>query len=218
MNIPPSSVIRVAAFLLSFPALLPAAAHERPDLRPPTGVSASGGWLVLRYPGHRTAIVAGVQGASEPALSPDKHFVAYVQAASGAKISTGQDDVDPNQVWLLDTVTLKTTRLVVSRPSDDMKQVLGGLSHPVFSANGQQVFFLSSAWATSDAVHAVDLRTRTVRFVCDGSTLSVLRTGRYRGDLVVNKHKYRPNAGGAYDFDWLVSPSGREIKLWSRSE
>ena len=154
------------------------------------------------------------RGASEAALSPDKRFAAFVQAASGAKISTGQDDAAPNQVWLMDTKTHKAARLVVSRQSGDMKQVLGGLHSPVFSADGREVYFLSSAWATSDAVHAVDIKTHTVRYVTDGSTLRVLATGRYRGDLVVNKHKYRPNEGGAYDADWLVTPAGREIKLW----
>jgi len=147
-------------------------------------------------------------------LSPDKHFAVFVQAAPGAKISTGLGDAAPNQVWLLDTRTLQTTRLVVSRPSDDMKQVLGGLNSPTFSANGREVYFLSSAWATSDAVHAVDVRTHTVRFVCDGNTLCVIRQGRYQGDLVVNKHKYHPNGGGSYEANWLVSPSGRELKLW----
>ena len=152
-------------------------------------------------------------GASEPALSPDKHSVAYIQAAPGAKISTGLGDADPNQVWLLDTRTHSKTRLVVGKSSDDMKQVLGGLSHPVFSADGREVYFLSSAWATSDAVHAVDIKTHQVRYITDGNSLSVLQKGRYRGNLIVNKHKYRPNEGGAYDADWLVSPSGREIKM-----
>ncbi len=184
----------------------------------PAGVSAPGGRLALRYSGHEQASMTSVQGASDPALSPDKHFVVYIQAVPGAKISTGQDEAEPNQVWLLNTATRKTTRLAVSRQSDDMTQVLGGLHSPVFSADGRQVFFLSSAWATSDAVHAVDIQTHRVRFVCDGSTLRVITTGRYRGDLVVNRHKYRPHEGGAYDADWLVSPQGREIKMWSMGD
>lgn len=119
---------------------------------------------------------------------------------------------------MLDTATLHPTRLVVSRPSDGMKQVLGDPSSPVFSADGRQIYFLSSAWVTSDAVHAVDVQTHRVRFVTDGSTIRVLRTGHYRGDLIVNKHKYRLNEGGAYDADFLASPSGREIKIWSSND
>lgn len=148
------------------------------------------------------------------ALSPDKHFAVYVQAAPGAKISTGLGDADPNQLWLLDTKTRLKTRLVVSKNNDDMKQVLGGLQSPVFSVDGREVYFLSSAWATSDAVHAVTIKTRKIRFVTDGSSLRVITQGSYRGDLVVNKHKYRPNGSGSYDADWLVSPSGREIQVW----
>ncbi len=197
-----------ALSLCLLPLAAPAGASPLPN-----GVSVSGGRLILRYPNHKK-VVEETANAADPVLSPNRHFAVYIAAGSGAKISTGSGDADPNPVWLLDTATLKTTRLVVSRSSGDMRQVLGGLSHPVFSVDGRQVFFLSEAWATSDAVHAVDLKTCTVRFLCDGNTLMVIRTGRDRGDLIVNKHKYHPREGGAYNADWLVSPRGREIKIW----
>ena len=188
------------------------------DADPPTGVTVQSGRLMLAYSGHRKTIVAGINAISQPVLSPDKRHVVYVQAVPGAAISTGADDAAPNQLWLLDTGTQQKSLLVVSKTNDDMKQILAGLNSPVFSADGRQVFFLSSAWAVSEAVHAVDLKTHQVRFVCDGSSMDILRQGRYRGDLIVEKHKYRPNEGGAYDAFWLVTPLGREIKLWSMDE
>jgi len=34
--------------------------------------------------------------------------------------------------------------------------------------------------------------------------------GKYAGDLIVSKHRYRL-AGGSYDWFWLVSPKGMEL-------
>ena len=76
------------------------------------------------------------------------------------------------------------------------------------------MYFRSSAWAVSDAVHGVAVRTKRVWFVCDGNSVDVVRRGRHRGDLIVEKHKYRPNEGGAYDAAWLVTPQGKEIKRY----
>lgn len=189
-----------------------------PAQSPPVSVSVQGGRLFLTYSHHPPTPIVGVQNASQPCLSPDGRWAVYVRAVRGAKINTGAGDADPNQLWLLDTATGKTTRLVAGNADSDVRQILAGLNNPVFSADGRQVFFLSSAWATSDAVHAVALGTRRVRFVCDGNSVEVVRRGRHRGRLIVGKHKYHPDGRGAYDAFWLVSPQGQEIARWGNEE
>ena len=216
---------RTAGWLLAVAALFltpPLAAAPRsflPAAAPlPAGVSAQHGRLRLTYPRHAPVTVAGIQGASEPCLSPDRRHAAFIKAVPGVTIDTGSGSSGPNQLWVLDTATQKAVCLVKSRSDDDMTRVLAGLSRPEFSADGREVYFQSSAWAVSDAVHAVSLATRRVRFVCDGNSFSVLRRGRYRGMLLVEKHKYHSGEGGAYDALWLVAPSGREIKRWGKEE
>ncbi len=210
---------RKAVWILSVLGLLvtaPLAAGPLPDK--PSGVSVQSGRLLLTYPHHLPMAVVGVTHASAPCLSPDRRHIAFIKAVPGASIDTGSGSNEPNQLWVLDTETLKAACLVKSHNADDIKQILAGLSRPAFSPNGREVFFQSSAWAVSDAVHAVSITTRRVRFVCDGNSFSVVRKGSHRGMLLVEKHKYHSGKGGAYDAVWLVAPSGRELKRWGSEE
>jgi hypothetical protein len=87
------------------------------------------------------------------------------------------------------------------------KRTLAALGSPAFSPDGRALYFTSAAWATSGAVHAVDLVSGKERFVTAGNSLAVVPVGQYAGDLIVNKHKYWL-AGGSYDWFWLVTPNG----------
>ena len=70
-----------------------------------------------------------------------------------------------------------------------------------------------TAWATSPAVHQVNVTMGAERFVVDGALQGVIRTGRYRGMLLVSRHKYRPAPKlGSYDPVDVVRPDG-EVML-----
>ena len=72
------------------------------------------------------------------------------------------------------------------------------------------VYFLSAAWAVSNAVHLLDLASNKQRFITDGNSLELVPVGKYRGYLIVSQHRYHKN-GGSYDDFWLVSPKGKTI-------
>ena len=63
---------------------------------------------------------------------------------------------------------------------------------PVFSLDGGFVYVTANAWATSGAVHQVSLATGQERFVIDGGCDAVIRTGPWRGYLLVTRHMYYP--------------------------
>ena len=46
--------------------------------------------------------------------------------------------------------------------------------------------------------------------VSDGSMFKVIRDGRYRGNLVMLKHKYFL-CGGSWDWLYVVTPNGVEV-------
>ena len=170
-----------------------------------------------------TALVFGGTAAATaqntpPVVSPDKTQSAFLKTAKGKTISTGSGDAEANQLWVMDTKTHHAKLLVASKDNPDAKLVLAGLNNPVFSADGHRIYFLSAAWAVSDAVHAVDIRTGRGHFVCDGNSVDIIRSGRDRGNLIVFKHKYHPNGGGAYDAYWLVRPDGTEIRRLKSSK
>lgn len=143
--------------------------------------------------------------------SPDGCWLAYV---TGSEPPPGEPAKGPPaEIWLASTavsgeapVRLVATSHAAQAPQDE----LSGFTDLNFSPDSRTLYFMSQAWATSGAIHAVDLATKVRRFVVDGNTLRVVKTGQYAGDLLVVRHKYYA-AGGSYDFIWLVSPQGKEL-------
>lgn len=120
-------------------------------------------------------------------------------------------------LWLMDVTGNNAHAIVVSADNDDVKQNLTDLNNPRFSLDGKAVYFLSAAWVTSNAVHVVDLATHKQHFVTDGNSLELVPSGKYKGYLIVAKHKYH-QGGGSYEDFWLVSPKGKAIKSLGEEE
>jgi Tol biopolymer transport system component len=135
-------------------------------------------------------------------LSPDDKQVVFVR-----------DDA----LWLMDVTSNNAHAIVVSAENENVKQHLTELNNPRFSLDGKAVYFLSAAWVTSNAVHVVDLATHKQHFVTDGNSLELVPTGKYKGYLIVSKHKYH-KGGGSYEDFWLVSPKGKAIKSLGEEE
>jgi hypothetical protein len=151
-------------------------------------------------------LVAGAAGASETARSPDgRYMVAVFQIGAGDEDGTGA------QALVLSSASSKVQRrLLVSKSDGDYSRNTTGLSNPMFSLDGGFVYFSSSDVSpNSTYVHQFDLKLNSVRPVCPGMGLRVMRSGPYRGWLLVQKHRYWPR-GGSYNPVYLVRPSGKE--------
>ena len=146
----------------------------------------------------------------DPSLSPDGQSVAFVRLTPDRWVSSGVGDVLANEIWVGSTDGTNLRRVVAGRDSQEMQSFLGALRGPIFSRDGALLFFQSAAWATSGAIHVVDLDSLTERFVVAGHLLELIPCGRYADHLIVNKHKYFLG-GGSYDWYWLVSADGVEI-------
>ncbi len=146
---------------------------------------------------------------SQPSLSPDGKAVVFVRRGS-AVLESAAGEVEANELWWMELAGGKPQRLVRSAGNEEPKKFLGGLQSPQFSADGKSVFFLSAAWATSSAVHKVDVATSKEQFVAPGNSLEVVTRGEHRGRLIVQMHKYFLG-GGSYDWYWLLEPDGREV-------
>lgn len=106
-------------------------------------------------------------------------------------------------------------RLLVSKWNGDYRRNLTGLSNPMFSLDGGYVYFNSSdASPNSGYVHQYDLKLNVIKAICSGSAIRVMRTGAYRGYLLVQTHRYwdRPE-GGSYNPVFLTHPSGKKIMM-----
>lgn len=100
--------------------------------------------------------------------------------------------------------------LVTSRPSGDPKQNLTGFSHLALSPDGKMLYFQTAAWATSNAIHDINLSNGKVLYVTSGELACVVLSGEHQGDLIVEQHRYFIE-GRSHDDLWLYSPSGKQI-------
>jgi hypothetical protein len=116
-------------------------------------------------------------------------------------------------------------------PAFQAVEIQGGEAVGIREADGARVpitrmgyvFFLSSAWATSGAVHRIDTRTGEERFLVDGNRMLVFPDDpRYGPHLRVVRHRYY-NGGSfdpteVFDFDGnskVVRPPAAELVRWS---
>jgi hypothetical protein len=124
-------------------------------------------------------------------LSPGGRTIAFVRSTGGT-VQGPYPDLPRTELRTVDARTGRERLLVCPRQS------------------GGTVYFVSSAWVTSGAVHAATVATGRERYVCPGSLVEVVPWGPYRGDLVVEQHRYLLG-GGSYDWAWLLTPGGKEV-------
>lgn len=153
------------------------------------------------------------------AVAPAQATVAQVATFHSATLSL-RAEVTAQGLWVVDNRTGQRRRLLATRVDDDPKRTLEELAAPRFSLEGGYIYVTSvAAWATSGAVHQVSVATGAERFVVAGDLIAVIRTGPYRGFLLVQQHRYydRPE-GGSYNPVYVVRPDGHEMFVVPGSE
>jgi hypothetical protein len=151
-------------------------------------------------------------GANNTAKSTDGHYEVYIQ-----QIGAGDKDGNGSQaVILFDRKTGYKRALFFSRHHEDYTRNLTGLNTPLFSLDGSYVYINTTDPSPYRcAVQQINLQTGEVRFVTTGWALSLMRTGPYRGFLLVQKHVlYDRPQGGSYNPVFLMRPDGhRELMV-----
>ena len=174
-------------------------------------VTAVGGNIVYTAANGATRQLTSGGGFSDPALSPDGRTAAFVHADGP---SNDTYNGPPTSLWVADTATGKARKLIGPHDASDMKEVFMSFGGPVFSLDGGFVYVTASAWATSGAVHQVSLATGQERFVIDGGCDAVIRTGKWRGYLLVTRHMYYPAPKeGSYDPTYVVRPDAKQAVM-----
>jgi hypothetical protein len=155
-------------------------------------------------------------------VSPDKKWIAFVKKSHriipnncAAFADTGSNYA--NEIWIYNSKT-KNKRLLVANnfSCDHLYKEIIDPKNLQFSPDSKTVYFITSARPTSSAVHSVDVDGKNLRFVTDGNEYHIVQHGKYKGDLIVNQHRYRLHPMGSYDWDWLFTPQGNQIKLYKK--
>jgi len=174
------------------------------------GVSVKDGNIQFTDKAGQTTALTSSGRDSGPILAPDGKWVAFVRKVEGKKIATGSDELHPTELWQVRTDGKEASLLVKCRAAEKPESLIAGFENLQFSTNGKLLYFVTSAWATSGAVHVVDSTNRKERYLFPGSDLKIVTSGEYKDCLLVQQHKYFVG-GGSYDWFWLLRPDGKEV-------
>ncbi len=143
-------------------------------------------------------------------LSPDGRTIAFIRGTPGDSVDIIVGPAEATSLWTMGVDGGGARRHVVGRTAQVAGDMLAALQGPRFSPDGARIYFLSAAWATSGAVHVLDLSTGTEQFLLAGNSLDVVPIGEFAGYLIVSQHRYLLS-GGSFDWYWLFRPDGSEV-------
>lgn len=193
------------------PLLALALALLTPAVALAQAVTVERGNLYYRAPGQSMPRQVTSSGHDRnPSLSPDGRTITFIRGTPGDSVETSLGPDEATQVWVVGADGSGARMLVRGRAAPEPERALALMSSPQFSPDGKRVYFLSVAWVTSGAVHAVDVALGRESFVLPGQSVEVVRRGHYAGHLLVTQHRYFI-IGGTYDWVWLFTPDGREV-------
>ena len=129
--------------------------------------------------GEKTTQLTSTRRDSEPILSPDGRWVAFNREIEG-KVQECSERHDlwacpSDKLWIINLETQTEQMLLEPRGEDkDIEKVIYHFKNKTFSPNSQTIYFVTPAYAVSDAIHAVDTDGKNDRYVTDGNTLQVV--------------------------------------------
>lgn len=179
-------------------------------------VQAERGNIVL-IDGKRHVVLTHSGHDRDPALTPDGKRVVFTREGPPSKATEacaldGRPMASPS-LWVVGSDGKGEKKLLTGHSADNPELGLCGFYNKQFSTNGARLYFDSPAWATSSAVHVLDMASGKEKYFLAGSLVRVLagcRDARYRDDLIVSQHRYYVFAG-SYDWTWLFTPQGKEV-------
>ncbi|MBV8687936.1 MAG: hypothetical protein JOZ90_17020 [Alphaproteobacteria bacterium] len=166
-------------------------------------VAVKGGDVEYRAADGTVRRITREGGCEAAALSPDGRTIAFIHVDAPG-------DQGTTSLWVADAATGAARRLLAPKADDRPERDLQRVHRPFFSLDGGYVYVEAEAWATSEAIHQVSVATGKERFVVDGWLYGVLRSGPWRGYLVVGQHRYwsAPDYG-SYNPVSVIRPDGK---------
>lgn len=156
--------------------------------------------------------------------SPDRNWIVFIKKSNYTIPSNcfyfSKKGEQADEIWIVNTKEMTKKLLVAPHFScEDVSKVIIDPHNLQFSPDSKTLYFETSAWVTSGAIHTVGIDGNHLRFVTAGSRLRVVQNGPYKGNIIVNQHRYHFKGEtplGSYDWDWLFTPTGKQIKLYNK--
>ncbi len=163
--------------------------------------------------------VKSTKNVAEKVYSPDRKYYAFIET-SKQMVAAGNGDVPADVIWFGSGANSphplfkRASTYKTGKPIGDIS--LGGIGDLCFSADNSELYFINAAYAVSGIVLALNLKTNKIRDVIDANSLEIMRKGQWKGNLLVQRHKYDDQ--GAYNVQCIVTPQGKELKELKRVE
>lgn len=182
------------------------------------------GNIILILKNGESKVLTSNSTDSSPCLSADKSQVVFIREFTSSVSNSESGNPNETQIILMAIDSNKETILVQgcksdgkgSSPTDYYNSEkypfdgLCSLMNPLFSPDGKRVYFESTAWVVSNAVHYFDLEKHKIFFFQPGS-LNLIQPDGNVSMNISSTHKH----GGRYWQDWLYSPEGKPLKALS---
>lgn len=170
------------------------------------------GNLVYLQASGATEVLTESGADGNPAISPDRSLIAFTRLHPGEQ----EDSKDAGSGPLRDVYVMRLSdhavkKIVAAAHSEKPEGELSGINSLAFSPDGSKLYFNTSAWVTSEAIHAVSVQGGHERFVTNGNGVAVVRRGKYAGCLVTSQHRYMAGHGSWNPYV-LLTPEGKQIK------
>ena len=145
-----------------------------------------------------------------PTLSFDGKQIIFVRQTSTPAGFEEPTDLHPmrTQIWIAD-VNGANPKMVFGGPVVVGKSRYATFSEPRLAPDNNRAYFLIHYAVVQFGLVRLDLNTGKVRMISGSLDWEIVGTGRYAGDLVVQKRKAYP--GGFSNSFWLISPDGIEL-------
>jgi hypothetical protein len=196
-----------AVSILAAPLLLAATPQTPPQPSPASVVEHFGDIEYDNGQGVKRDLT-GDHRSGEPVLSPDGRTVVWIHIEK----SPEGDAKSATSLWIGDGFTGASRKLAGEEGADDLHASIVDPQGAAFSLDGGYVYVTSALAPTGPGVHQLNILTGQQKFVINGTLRAVLRTGPYRGDLIVDRRV--PKAGGEDGVDeaaFIVGTDGNKV-------
>jgi hypothetical protein len=148
--------------------------------------------------------------SGHPVLSPDGRTVAWIHIDKTEQV----DQRGETSLWVADGLTGAIRKLSRGTQRDDFRSNIVNPYSAAFSLDGGFLYVTSELGSVTNGIHEIRLATDQHKFIIEGTLESAIRTGPYRGYLIVWQHRYfGPPKQGSYDGTYVVRPDAKQIFL-----
>ncbi len=151
-----------------------------------------------------------------PIISPDKKIIVFVrtgteQVPEECHQFNQTDNQYADQIWIYDVENKKEYLLVASKfACDKPEDVIVNIHDLKFSLDLTRLYFLTSAWNESDALHVVNLDGTKQHYLAQALEFEIVDKGDYQGHLLIKQRRYF-SEGQSFDWYWLYTAEGKEL-------